>query len=589
MAKKQNEWLTVALTPLTGPLDARQRPSEQPDAGLKWKQNFCVNENGRLTRRLGFSRLFPTFQSGGKYTNFDFHQRPSSTRLPITNEWQITKNDGSRQLFAADYGSIYILNETTGEWVTIASGFGQPTTYWSQAILQNVVLFTNNFDNVQSFTLGGSSVSPVGDLNGVLGVSKAAVVVQFQGIMLVMNVVQDGVRQAQRIIWSDLNDATSFNPATGGSIAGFQDLNDGEEILAAKYLQGNLVIYTNQSIWTGVISINPTTNTIFAFNQIYSDPENFKGCLAYPSSLVSTGTAHYWMGSDSYYTYNPYLIAPENPEWLRQASGLIYSTQSTKIDFTQCLNPCSVYRPLTDEIWVSWQSQNAAYGEGVNDVTMVLSTKWLTAYYFDDGFTSLTNYQPMTDSGQPPCNVQEVMIGASGRDYSLKQIGEADVFYREFVTDASGSPVTDNITSPVYKQVGYTSILRGVIPDGQPDLQKLMDRIILGHYTAPQAVPCIASLRIGISFHLVDPNQATTDIVWHGPFVIPLKNNETLTPAQMQAQNLVPSLDSRWNLYEMGIFLYFEITVTNPDGSPAIGGNTSWHKLDFRLMALNPT
>jgi len=587
MAIKQNEFTTLGLTPLTGPLDARYNPTEVPDAGFVWKQNFCVSENGKLSRKLGVSRLFPAFQSGGIYTNFDLHQRPTGTRLPIVNQWQITKNDDTRQLFAADYGSIYVLNESTGLWTPVGTGFGQPGSTWSASVLQNTITFTNNVNDVQYLGIGGSSLNPITDLSGALGVSAARVTVQYQGFTLIMNVVQNGVRQGQRIIWSDLNSPLSYNPATGGSIAGFQDLNNGEQILAAAYLQGNIVIYTNQSIWLGSININPTTNTIFAFNQIYTDPKNLKACIAYPNTLVSTGTAHYWAGSDSWYTYNPYLIAPENPEWLRQATGLIYTNKSTIVDQTQCVNMCAEYRPLVDEIWISWQSQNETYGQGINDTTMVLSTKWLTGYYFDDGFSAFCNYQPMTDSGQPPCNVQQVFVAASSRDYSLKEIGDPGVFYREFVTDASGSPVTDNITSPVYTQVGYTSLLRGTIPDGLPNLTKLMNKITLGHYTAPQATPCVASLRIGVAFHAVNPNIASCDLVWHGPFTVPLACVETLTPAEMMSQNLIPSNDTHWDLWEQGQFLYFEISILNADGTPAIGADTHWHKLDFRLQALS--
>ena len=583
MAKKQAGWQTISLQPLTGPLDARYRPTESPDAGFKWKQNFCVSENGKLSRRLGFQKLFSTSTSGGEYTNWDFHQRGAGVpRKPLTFLEQIDKSDGSRQLFAGDQNTLSVLSEQTGVWTDIATGFGATgSPVWQADVLQDTVIFTNDVDAIQSYNLDSpSNVSSIPDLVS-LQVTQAKTVIQFQGVIMLMNTVEGGQNTSSRIRWSDLNLPLSYVPSDS-SISGYQDLPYGDELLGAIELQGSLYIFTKRSIWRSYVGVNAAGATSFQFTQIYTDPQNSKGCLFYSGTLCSDGYSLYWGSREAFYTYNVYLVGPETPEWLRQATGVMYTNNATLVDPTQCLSAIAEFRPVTNEVWISWPSQSAA---GINDSTLVLSTQFLTGYYMDAGWSALTTYEPVSTSGVE-CNLQQILVGGSDMDYSLKQIGDPGILYREYVADSSsGWTVDQQITTPVYSQVGYTSVLRGVMPFSVTDMDKIVRKIILGHYTQPQTTACIARLRVGISQHLVDVNLSACDMVWHNitPDLV-LECSEPLTPAQMEAQNLVPSLDPHWDTFERGRYMYFEISVLNADGTPALGADTHWHKIDFETM-----
>lgn len=608
---QKSRWQNLSLSPLTGPLDARFRPTEQPDGGLKEKQNWAVSENGRLTRKCGFERFLTTYTvvthtaptegqlicNGGKvifdgnawdclqYTNFDFHQRNVAVRKPVTRMLGVTASDGTQTLFACTESEISYLTETTGVWTDVLSELSGGTKFRG-AYLNDTVVFTNDKDNVYSYDLLAASAITIPDLTDVLQLTQAKVVSQFNGFMILMNTVEGEINLPNRVRYSDLNLPKSWAPATD-SVANFQDLDPGEEILAAAELQGNLVIYTNKSIWQCFVQVNAAANTSLAFQKLYTEPKNRAGCLVYPDSLVSDGQNHYYGSRESFYTFNFYLPAPEAPEWLRQATGLIYTDRTRKIDPQCCNAMVAEYKPLTNEIWVSWPSAGRVC---INNQSMVLSTKFLTGYYMDTGFSALTSYIP-NPTGSAECNTSQLLIGASVVDYALKQVG--GVLFREQVVQTSSQsdptpPLTENITSPIWSQSGFTSILRGVVPVALFDVPKVLRKVTLGQYTAPQDTPCIAKLRIGTADQFTDVNATgPCAMVWHSiaPDVV-LKCPEILTPAQLEADNLIPSSDMHWDLFEQGRFLGFEITVTNADGTPAIGGDIHAFSLLFDLMAL---
>jgi len=610
-SKTKSRWQTISMSPLTGQLDARFRPTEVPDAGFKEKQNWSVSDNGRLTRKCGFERFLASYRvathtaptegqlicptgqrvfSGGvwncmEYINWDFHQRGVGTRKPVTSMLQVESNAGVRTLFACTESEISYLVEPTGLWVDVLTGLSG-SAKMRGAFLNNTVIFTNNKDNVYSYDLGASSAVTISDLTGTLGLTKARVVVEFGGLMILMNTVEGGQSFPSRVRYSDLNLPKSWAPGTD-SIANFQDLGGTEQIIAAIELSQYLYIFTQKSIWKSTISVDAVANTALAFIRVYTEPKNFAGCLVYPDSLVSDGQNLYYGSRESFYTYNQYLPAPEAPEWLRQATGLVYSDRTRKVDPNCCNSMVAAFKPITNEIWVSWP----AVGRGcVNNQSMILSTKFLTGYYMDTGFSSFCDYIP-NPTGTADCNTLQLLVACSNVDYALKQLN--GVLSREFVTQIPSvtdptPPVSENITNPVWNATGFTSLLRGVIPIGLFDIAKIIDRLTVGAYTAKQDNPCIARLRIGTSHQYTDPNNTTyCQIVWHSitPDLV-LKCPESLTAAQLEAAGEIPSQDAHWDCYEQGNYLYFEITILNADGSPAIGGDTHWYKMDFRVMAL---
>lgn len=608
--KSKSRWQTLGLSPLTGPLDARFRPTEQPDGGFKEKQNWAASDNGRLTRKCGFERFLATYRvvthtaptseelicpvgqrvfNGSVwncliYTNFDFHQRGVTVRKPVTYMLGVENAGGNRTLFACTESEVSYLVEPTGVWVDVLTGLAGGSKFHG-AYLNGTVIFTNFKDNVYSYDLLAANAITIPDLVNTIKLTKARVAVAYNGLMLLMNVVENGVTLTNRVRYSDLNLPKSWAPGVD-SVANFQDLDPGEEILAAAELNGNLIIYTTKSIWKCFVSVDAAANTSLAFQRIYTEPKNRAACLVYPDSLVSTGDAHYFGSRESYYTYNQYLPAPEAPEWLRQATGLIYSDKTRKADPQCCNAMVAEFKPLTNEIWISWPSA----GRGcVNNQSMVLSTKFLTGYYMDTGFTALSSYIP-NPTGTADCNTVQLLVGASVVDYALKQVG--GVLFREQVSQIPSlidptPPLAENISNPVWTPQGFTSILRGVVPVALFDVPKVIRKVILGQYTAPQDVPCIAKLRIGSANQYTDPNNFSCGIVWHKitPDVT-LKCPESLTPTQLGDENLIPSQNLHWDSFEEGRYLFFEITVTNPDGTPAIGGDVHAFSLAFEVMAL---
>jgi hypothetical protein len=108
------------------------------------------------------------------------------------------------------------------------------------------------------------------------------------------------------------------------------------------------------------------------------------------------------------------------------------------------------------------------------------------------------------------------------------------------------------------------------------------------HDTTSQAEPCVFRLRIGNSYSLVDANSEadTCAPLWRQMPDLELACSDPSSIAAMRANNLRPAMGTEWKVYERGRFLYFELSITNADHSPAIGGDTCLHRIDFDAMAL---
>lgn len=616
MAKQSNQWQTISLTPLSGMLDTRSRPADIPAGAFRYKLNWAVTPEAKLCRRSGFQKFTLESQS---FVNEDFHHQGQTVREPVTMQFESTSPSGERRYFLGTQSGIWRLHPETGTYEQIVTGKGAAGTRWHAAELQGVLLFVNNHDNVLYYNPDwafGTQAPALGSLvNGTgangLNVSTAAVVISWNGVMIVMNVVQDGQRQSSRIIWSDLNLPENFFPSAAGigptdagySIAGFQDLNYGDDILAAAPLLGALYIFTRRSIWKMVPSGD--TSSVFAFAQVYSEPKNQTGCIAFPNTLVSTGQDFFYMGRDGIYRYNPYIPVPERDEWLHRADGLIYRALPTQLDGNYCLSPVAEYMPTNREVWFSWPGVDISLTSraGINNYTLVAQVEQKTADIVDHGFTSLVNFRK-TPSGVQACNEAQFFLGASGTDWTIKDIG--GVFYREVyaaAVDAEGLPTPDIAESAEPVQIGYNSILRGMIPLGLNDREKKVRSVLIDHDTSEQDTPCAVQLRIGNSFSLVDPNDpevlpvviasARCAPLWRiikdattGLLYKLLRCPDQMTIAEMQAKNLRANLGMQWFMYETGRFLWYEITIQNADGTPAIGGDSCFQRVDFEALAM---
>lgn len=599
MPKANNGFQVVSLRPLTGMLDVRSRPADIPLGAFRYKGWFEVTSEGKLLRRSGYQRFFsdrlydaagvplsdPSAGAGGPIIhNHDLHHQ-GAAREPIIRLFESTASDGFRRLFAGTKTRYYVLDDTTGYWTLLFTG-GGPNARWHQDELKDTLVATNNVDPVQYHVLGSTTMQVIPTLYSNVGVTSAKIAIQFYGCMFVMNVVQGGTNQPTRIRWSDLNLPLMWEPLVpANSLAGFQDLDYGDDILAAAKMLGSLYILTRRSIWKVDVTQGSTGTTPFTFQKVYTETKNSTGCIAFPESLISTGTELWYMSRDGIYNYTPYLPMPERQDWLHRADGAIYVMPTSLLDSTTCDAPVGEFVPAKKEIWFSWPSTGHA---PINNFTLVAHIEQKTADILDDGFTALVNYRRNPLGLQ--CNEFQDFIGASGRDYAIKSIG-GDAFYRELLVMPDDNPATDlplDLVPDDYERLGYNSILRGFVPLGLMDREKILRNIVLDDDTREQDVPCAVKCRIGNHVNLVDPNStaAYCSPLWRFTQIQRLACPDVETIAQMTANNLRPSVLKNFDCYEQGRFLYFEFTIQNADGTPAIGGNSAWSRLDFDVLAL---
>lgn len=545
-----------------------------------------------MCTRDGFSRLILN-PDLSPYTNADYHHQGDS-RERVTLLYESTDNGGQRRLFAGTQSRVVLLDETMGLWTNIVTGKGSSGSRFKVAQLQDFLLFTNDVDPVFSYQISTGAVANVSQLSNApwrdaagasvsgKALTKAKVIIQYQGVLFLMNVFQDGQRFSSRVTWCDLNLPLSWVLNPGASVAGFQDLQYGDEILAAAEMNGALMIYTTRGIYRMVVTADP--NSAFGFQRIYSEPKNQSGCLAFPNTLVSDGKNHYYMARDGIYHFNPYLSAPERIDWIHRADGVIYTKLDTKIAAVNCASPVGEFRPIQREVIFSWPSAGAVDN---NNWSLALNIDKQTSDVIDHGFTALVNYRP-GNSSEDQCNINQLFIGASGYDWTLKQIG-GGFFARELL------PVSDDLTTDyaanansLYLTAGYYRILRGLIPTGLLDREKLIDFIGVDNDSVSQDNPCVIRMRVGTSFNVVDPNstESRCSPLWRRLLDVPIECIDDTTLTAMRAANQRPATAKGFSCFEQGKFLYFEMTITAADGSPAIGADACFSRLDFNVMPL---
>lgn len=573
-------------------MNTRARPSDLAPGEFRWKQNLAMNSTGRLSRQDGFQRFG---LSSGLYVNQDHHHR-GRTRYPVTYAFESTSSDGTRQLFDATDHEVSVLDLDAGLWLDLATGMGGGNgSRWKAAELQDVVIWTNNVDTVRSHSLGTTEFDAIASLTA-LNVTKARIVIQFGGFILLMNIEQDGQRHSSRVMWSDINRPLAYEPGElytppsgeeTESLAGFQDLDYGDDIIAAAQLGGSLMIYTKRSIWRCYVSA-ASPDAVFGFQKVYSEPENQKGCIVYPNTLVNLGDMHVYASRDDFYVFSPYYTKPKNLEeweWLHNATGLIFDNlqhPSYALDPDYCESPVAKFVPVRNEIWISWPSAGAA---GINNHTLVANTVYRTASYVDHGFTAFVNDRQTPDGSA--CNETQVFIGASSEDYALKAIGNA-VFKRELISLTNDDPTADiSLSGAVYYDEGYNSVISGLLPLGFPDDEKIVKDFLLEHDTIAQDEPCLIKLRIGNSYNAADTmlDDGACAPQWKLLSTKQLTCPGSANVSVLAAKNQRPNLGLDWQFHYRGRNLYFELTVFGKTG-PAVGGDSAWSKIDVKAMTV---
>lgn len=593
MAKQRDAFQTVTVKPMSGGLDTRSLPSDVALGVWRWKQNMRLRDGMKLCCREGFEKAF---SNQSPYVNADFHDQGNlATQHPvkemITLIFESLLNNGDRILYVGTQSGLFLLDEDNGIWTQITIGKGGATqpglaqTRFKAAELQEIIVFVNNVDHVLWTVVGTNSVSDVGELLG-LGVTTAGVVVEFNGVMMVMDVVEDGVRQSSRIWWSDFNLPTNFNPGSPDSISNYQDLDYGSQILAAVPMAGALYIFTTSAIWR----CTPTgdSSSVFQFTRVYNEPQNQAKCLVYPNTLVSNGTSVWYAGREAIYYYDPFQPEPVREEWLFRGGAVMYSDLSA-LDPTCCQSPVACLMPDHKEIYVSWP-EVSTNGEGgcVNTKTLIFSPDYKSPDIYDHGFSALANYRP-SDPDTAGCKgATQLFLGASTTDLCLKNIGVN--FSREMLsnTDGQGS-VVNGVYVPftgIYVATGYYRILRMLFPLVNYDREKKIRSLLVEVHPEVQATPCVLKCRVGNSFSESDPNSPNgrCSVLWHDLLDKQLKCLDTMTAAQYVAANVRRNSGLQWLFLYSGRFTYVELKVANADGSAAIGSDCSFSRMELQVQ-----
>lgn len=369
------------IEPVTGFMDTRSTPDRIPPNGYRYLLNLRVSEFERLSRMAGWRKAFD--KDG--YNNADLHDQLSGyVREPITFGHSARSLAGFEKLFKATKSRIYALNDATENWEVISDD--RTSGIDSAAHLENVVIFTNNLDApchhfIDQPLADGQGVAPIPDCER-LNVSKVGLVIEFNNIMFYMDLVRDGVRRTNEILWSDYKRPLSLVPGTG-SLAGKFSLGSGESILGALPLGDSLFIYTTVRIWEArAVGID---SGVFSFTKRYNPDKPGLRCLAYKNTLVSNGDSHFYWAVDGIYKYDFYDTAPVLLDWVHQANGDIFKD----INKDACSAHVGGFNQQRREIWWSW----ARNGETIPSQTFVINTQFPFASFIDHGFSYFVTHK----------------------------------------------------------------------------------------------------------------------------------------------------------------------------------------------------
>jgi hypothetical protein len=662
---------TIPFRAISGVLDTRATPDDMAEGKVRWRQNFAMRDNRRVCRREGFEKLF----SASPYQNQDLHDQllalqtyypdldpepsgadevtsyPSvlcdgvlSTRTngrePIIKIQEIVTSSRRRLLFAATTSRIYLYSPFAKNWTLIADGLGDGSSGWQMCGVKETVVFTNNYNRPFVHQVGqdhqGCAIRATSEIEDLatIGLSKASVTVAWKEVVFFMDVTMDGIRAANRVLWGDFSKPASYVPDVG-SIAGFQDLESGEKILAALPLGDQLIIYTDRSIWQVVATGN--AEAPFRFFRSYYSPEREK-TLFFPNAIVSVGEAHIYAASDAIYLFSTTLPEPERIEWIHSSSNIFYDD----LNIDACRNVVMGFWPDTSEVYLSWTRS----GESSNTRTLVFNTSQTEqgVDVLDHGFSAFGNHIPesgitfgefiltygictdtqlqanltktpcVPDYGDPSCEPtsfynepedslnpqslsslcacldgmtvsdlcadcedERVFIGASSQDLCLKQFS-LNSYYREICNNPSAIGTLDDCYESAvttYIQNGYVSRVRmGPLEFGKPEDSKNLSNLLVEAYPNGQDQAYL-HLRTGTHYQAVDANGENSEAcgpLWEAHTPIRFTCQNTLTGSQYISQNLRPDESFEWAIYEQGRFHYIELIIAGQSGQAITGG-----------------
>jgi hypothetical protein len=616
MARKQQGIQTSKLDPMSGFLDTRTEPAAlKPDA---WRilQNFGIKDTqGRLARTAGWKKLLKDNTSDRAYNNEDLHDQllalqtyydtiedvddssvltypPSADycgttlntrdtgRQPITFLTQVTASNNTRRLLAGTQSRLYAFQQRRGNYQILGDGFGgdasNPGIRWKHATLGDHVILTNDYDDVQHWEIGAQpsgclqrAIHPIQELID-LGVRKAALTVQYSGVVFIMNLEIDGVRQTNAVRWCKYGDVESWIEDPGFSTAGEEELDPGEVIMAAGTLGQFLYIYTSKGVWQ--VSPSPDPNEVFNFTNVYRNDKG-AGCIQYPNSFVALKDGHFYMSKEAIYGWSPLFTAPDRLEWIHRAAKPIYQN----LNKSACNVHNAWFEPSTERAFFSCVQGS----DTLPSVTLVVDTQYKHCHVLDYGFTAGTTFIPdnrptiqdwliengvctedvldgaaaaalgwhsvkqgdsvasnITPGESPTCihtRTPLVTYGVTMEDHTKAESDAdslcalvGDMPIPDACRDCEGTELmiaasaTDycikqfdnvyyreeyNFTAGTYSQNGYTSKATKVLTLGS-SATKAISRVLVNYSAEDQTVPSKLNLRIGAAAKPEDPDSA---------------------------------------------------------------------------------
>src|SRR5262245_11394984 len=419
----------IDIKPVTGFFDVRSSADTVPPGAWRMRQNVQVTDTGGTCRRPGWAK----FLDRADYNNEDLHdqflilqefyaertiphlpksdiitypptgkcdtsggpQVRSSGRQPITFLYAAVAVSGDRRFLAGTQNRIYALNEPKGNWKILADAYGGvPDTLtiserrWMADQSFDTVVFTNGFDPPLAWQFDGPtfgcSMQAVSEIPALADIqlTRARVVFAWKSCIFLGDVEMDGARRQHRLVWSDFEKPLSW-VRSDESAAGYQDLPEGERILAGKALGDSCLIYTTKGIWEMQFVGG---EQVFNFRSVYSEPEHGAACLFYRFTLASTGEFHIYAGRDGIYAFNLFMPQPDRVEWMHAASAVMFES----IEEQRCDSHTAWFDPTAKEYWISWVER----GEAMPHRTLVFSTRYHSDDLVDHGFTAFCTYVP---------------------------------------------------------------------------------------------------------------------------------------------------------------------------------------------------
>ena len=315
--------------------------------------------------------------------------------------------DGSRRLFAGSATCAYC-QSGDGRWRTLADfKSGRPMSF---ASLGSTVFATNDVDIPQYHVIDeqvdadGQAFHEIPELTQI-GLSAASIVVQWRGVVMLMNVVMDGARIGHRVVWSDVGSGLSWVPDTA-SIAGFQDLTPGTTICGALPLGDALYIFASGgAIWRASFVGGDTG---FGFAEVHSSRDGV-GCIRSRNALSAytayTGVKEIWyLANDGLWKIDQFSGTPMRPDWAWGTSPALGS-----ISNDACQSVVMGTQAERQQLWVSYPSTGTT-----NNTTIVFNLQNEVACEVDHGFRAFLDHQQ--DTRELVYEWMERVLGCSSSD-----------------------------------------------------------------------------------------------------------------------------------------------------------------------------